>query len=351
MADTEARPQAPRPPIARIIAWALQRKPVRALLLYSEHRGPMLADSITYRLLFAVFAAVLLGFSIAALWLSGNAAAWQALIDAVNSVIPGLVGTDGLIDPSDITAPAGLSLTGVLSSIGLVGAAIGSVGQVRSALRSLADQPNEDLFIVWALLRNLAVAVGVGVALVVAAGVTFFGTALVDVVGGWFGVPPDHPLSSWGTWLLSALVVFVLDAVVIAVVFRVLSGVRASGRTLWTGALLGGLGLTVLQQLSGLFVGGARANPLLASFAALIALLLWFNLSSQVVLISAAYILTGVEEQRDRVPARYGAPTFAARRVQRSEIALKVAKAELDRARRAEQEEREKALAGSKGDT
>ena len=351
MADTEARPQAPRPPIARIIAWALQRKPVRALLLYSEHRGPMLADSITYRLLFAVFAAVLLGFSIAALWLSGNAAAWQALIDAVNSVIPGLVGTDGLIDPSDITAPAGLSLTGVLSSIGLVGAAIGSVGQVRSALRSLADQPNEDLFIVWALLRNLAVAVGVGVALVVAAGVTFFGTALVDVVGGWFGVPPDHPLSSWGTWLLSALVVFVLDAVVIAVVFRVLSGVRASGRTLWTGALLGGLGLTVLQQLSGLFVGGARANPLLASFAALIALLLWFNLSSQVVLISAAYILTGVEEQRDRVPARYGAPTFAARRVQRSEIALKVAKAELDRARRAEQEEREKALAGLKGDT
>ncbi|WP_100811109.1 MULTISPECIES: YihY/virulence factor BrkB family protein [unclassified Microbacterium] len=351
MADTEARPQAPRPPIARIIAWALQRKPVRALLLYSEHRGPMLADSITYRLLFAVFAAVLLGFSIAALWLSGNAAAWQALIDAVNSVIPGLVGTDGLIDPSDITAPAGLSLTGVLSSIGLVGAAIGSVGQVRSALRSLADQPNEDLFIVWALLRNLAVAVGVGVALVVAAGVTFFGTALVDVVGGWFGVPPDHPLSSWGTWLLSAVVVFVLDAVVIAVVFRVLSGVRASGRTLWTGALLGGLGLTVLQQLSGLFVGGARANPLLASFAALIALLLWFNLSSQVVLISAAYILTGVEEQRDRVPARYGAPTFAARRVQRSEIALKVAKAELDRARRAEQEEREKALSGSKGDT
>ncbi len=351
MADTEARAQAPRPPIARIITWALQRKAVRAFLLYSEHRGPMLADSITYRLLFAVFAAVLLGFSIAALWLSGNAVAWQALIDAVNSVIPGLVGTDGLIDPSDISAPAGLSLTGILSSIGLVGAAIGSVGQVRSALRSLADQPNEDLFIIWALLRNLAVAVGVGVALAVAAGVTFFGTALVDVVGGWLGVPPDHPLSSWGTWLLSVVVVFVLDAVVIAVVFRVLSGVRASGRALWTGALIGGFGLIVLQQLSGLFVGGARANPLLASFAALIALLLWFNLSSQVVLIAAAYILTGVEEQRDRVPARYGAPTFAARRVQRSEIALNVAKAELDRARQAEQDEREKALAGSKGDT
>lgn len=309
----------------------------------------MLADSITYRLLFAVFAAVLLGFSIAALWLSGDAVAWQALLNAVNSVIPGLVGEDGLVDPSDIQAPAGLSLTGVLSSIGLIGAAIGSVGQVRSALRSLADQPNEDIFIVWALLRNLAVAVGVGVALVAAAGVTFFGTALVDVVGGWFGVPADHPLSSWGTWLLSAVVVFVLDTLVIAVMFIVLSGVKAPARALWTGALIGGVGLVVLQQLSGLFVGGARANPLLASFAALIALLLWFNLSSQVILISAAYILTGVEDDRDRVRSRYGAPTFLARRVRRSEIALEAAKAELDRAREDEKKEREAALAEPQG--
>ena len=350
MADTPASAQARRPLIARVITGVLQRKPVRAFLLYSEHRGPMLADSITYRLLFAVFAAVLLGFSIAALWLSGDAVAWQALIDAVNSVIPGLVGEDGLIDPSDIEAPAGLSVTGALSSLGLLGAAIGSVGQVRSALRSLADEPNEDIFIVWALLRNLAVAIGVGVALAAAAAVTFFGTAMVDVVGGWFGVPADHPLSSWGTWLFSAAVVLVLDVIVIALLFRVLSGVKVSGRALWPGAIIGGIGLIVLQQLSGLFVGGARANPLLASFAALIALLLWFNLSSQVVLISAAYILTGVEEERDRVRARYGAPTFAARRVQRSEIALNVAKTELDRARQAEQEEREKALAGSKGD-
>ena len=48
--------------IARITAWALRLKPVRAFLLYSEKRGPMLADSVTYRTLFSVFAGVLLGF-------------------------------------------------------------------------------------------------------------------------------------------------------------------------------------------------------------------------------------------------------------------------------------------------
>ena len=106
----------------------------------------------------------------------------------------------------------------------------------------------------------------------------------------------------------------------------------------------------MLQQLSGLFVGGARSNPLLASFAALIALLLWFNLSSQVVLISSAYVLTGVEDEKDRVRSRFGSPTFAARRVQRSEIALEAARVELERARDAEQKEREAALAGAKDD-
>ena len=350
MAETEAPAQARRPPIARLITWALQRKPVRAFLLYSEHRGPMLADSITYRMLFAVFAAVLLGFSLAALWLSGNPVAWQALIDAVDSVVPGLVGEDGLVDPSDISAPAGLSVAGVLSSVGLVGAAIGSVGQARAALRALADRPNEDIFVVWALLRNLVIAAGVGVALAAAAAATFLGTALVDVVAGWFGLPADHPLASWGTWLLSAVIVFALDTLVIAVLFSVLAGVKASARSLWPGALLGGFGLVVLQQLSGLFVGGARSNPLLASFAALIALLLWFNLSSQVVLISSAYVLTGVEDEKDRVRSRFGSPTFAARRVQRSEIALEAARIELDRARDAEQKEREAALTGAKGD-
>ncbi|MFI8594790.1 YihY/virulence factor BrkB family protein [Microbacterium sp. NPDC078428] len=337
--------------IQRAIAWALSKKPVRAFLLYSEHRGPMLADSVTYRLLFAVFAAVLLGFSIAALWLAGNPVAWQTLLDAVNSFIPGLVGEDGIVDPSDIQAPAGLTITGVASSLGLIAAAIGSVSQVRAAIRTLADEPNQDIFIVWAMLRNLAVAIGVAVLLAVAAGVTFLATGLIDVVAGWFGLPADHPLAGWATWLMSTAVVFVIDVLVIAGVFVVLSGLKVSVRTVLPGALLGGVGLVVLQQLSGLFVGGARSNPLLASFAALIALLLWFNLSSQVLLLASAYVLTGMEEKQDRVRSRHGSATFAQRRVKRAERSVQKAADELTAARRDEEKEREDALSPSdKGD-
>ena len=96
----------------------------------------------------------------------------------------------------------------------------------------------------------------------------------------------------------------------------------------------------MLQQLSGLFVRGAAANPLLASFASLIALLLWFNLASQVVLIASTWILVGVAEDHDRVRARFGATTFGLRRVRKAEDALQVATTELERAREDVEKER-----------
>lgn len=98
--------------VARITAWSLTLKPVRAFLHHTEHRGPQLADSITYRALFSVFAAVVLGFTIAAAWLGGNDQAREALIAGVDAAIPGLIGKGGVIDPSHLTAPAGLTLAG-----------------------------------------------------------------------------------------------------------------------------------------------------------------------------------------------------------------------------------------------
>lgn len=326
--------------IARITAWALQRTPVRAFLRYSERRGAMLADSVTYRALFSVFAAVLLGFSIASLWLAGNPAAWQALIDAVDSAVPGLVGKDGLINPDDIAAPVGLSIAGIVSLVGLVGASIGSIGSMRAAMRTICDTSHDDVPFALVMLRNLALAIAAGGALALSAAATVLGTAGLGVLASWFGVAADEPIIAWGTRWLAILVTFVLDAAAVAVLFRVLSGVRAPARALWTGALLGAVGLTVLQQLSGLFLGGASSNPLLASFAALIALLLWFNLSAQVFLISTAYIYTIVREGEDRVRERFGATTFGQRRVQQAENDVATASRELATARAALEKER-----------
>jgi membrane protein len=315
--------------IERMTAWALSLKPVRVWFHYLERRGFMLADSITYRALFSVFAAALLGFSFAALWFADNPQAWQALVDAVDAAIPGLIGT--LIDPASITAPAGFTIAGVIALVGLFGAAIGAIESLRAALRSLADGIHDDVFWIWIIVRNLLLALAMGGAFLVTAAVTFFGTSFIDALhirlggAGW--------VADVAARALAIGVVFALDASVIALGFVVLSGVHARARVLWPGALIGAIGLSVLQQLSGLFVRGAAFNPLLASFAALIALLLWFNLSAQVILLASTWIIVGVAEERDRERERHGAPTFEMRRVHRAEDALRVATEELALAR------------------
>jgi membrane protein len=324
----------------RMTAWALALRPVRAWFIYLEHHGPMLADSISYRTLFSVFAGVFLGFAIGGIWLSGRPEAMEALIGTISAAIPGLIGEDGLIDPDDLIQPLTLSIAGILALVGLIGAAMGAVGSLRIAFRDLADQPDDQTFFVWVLARDLLLAVGFGAALTVAAFVTFFSTTAVGTILGWFGVSESDAISEVVTRVISTLVIFAIDTIVIAAMFRLLSGVRPSTRTLWGGSLLGGLGLTVLQLLSSLFVAGATNNPLLASFGALIALLLWFNLSSQVILIAAAYIVAGVDEEHDRVHARHGAPTLAIRRMQRAERRATDAAAELAEARAAVERER-----------
>ncbi|WP_226532729.1 YihY/virulence factor BrkB family protein [Microbacterium paraoxydans] len=345
MANTESSTDSPARPglVARItgplIAWALARRPVRAALLYSERRGPMLADSITYRALFSVFAGVLLGFSIAALWLAGNPAAWQAIVDAVETAVPGLIGKEGVIDPDALRTPASFSIAGIISLIALVGAALGAIGSLRTAVRVLAGTLQDDILWIWVILRNLALALGIGLAFVVSAGLTFVGQLGVTWIADLLGLPSDSPVAAWGVRLLSLLVVYALDVALIIGVFRLLSGVRPAARSLWSGALLGAFGLLVLQELSGLFVGGATSNPLLASFATLLALLIWLNFSAQVMLFACAYIVTAEEEASDRVHARYAATTFAQRRLQRAEVEVRIATAELRAAQETAAEE------------
>ncbi len=324
----------------RATAWALERKPVRALLLYQERHGPMLADSVTYRTLFSVFAGVFLGFAVIGVWLSGRPDLMDALVRTLDSAIPGLVGDEGLIEPASLVQPLTLSVAGVVALVALLAAAIGAIGSLRTAFRMLADQPDDQTFFLWLLLRDLVLAIGFGASLAGAAAVTFLSTSALGTMFDWLGIPTRDALYEGTTRTVSILVIFAIDTLVIAGMFRLLSGLRPRARSLWTGALIGGVGLTVLQVLSSLFVGGASNNPLLASFGSLIALLLWFNFSAQVILIAGAYIITGVDEEHDRVSARHGAPTMATRRLRRAERRATAAVTELAEARAAVEHER-----------
>ncbi|WP_309065167.1 YihY/virulence factor BrkB family protein [Microbacterium sp.] len=330
--------------MAAVVRRALRWRIVRAALLYTERRGPVLADAVTYRALFSVFAGVLLGFSIAALWLTGDDVAWTAVVSAVDSAVPGLIKTDdgggGVVDLDSIRAPAGLSIAGIISLVALIGSALGAIGSLRIAIRTMAGTMTIDVAWYLVVLRNLTLSLIIAGTFVASAAITFTGELLVKWFAGLVGLPEDSTVVFWSVRVLSLLVVFALNAVLIAVAFRMLSGLRPSARSLWFGAALGAVALLVLQELSSLFVGGAKSNPLLASFASLLALLLWLNLSTQVILLASAFISVGVDEEHDRVAERYGAQTLAEHALRRAEQDVRTATETLRTAQAAVAKER-----------
>jgi membrane protein len=229
---------------------------VRAFLRYSERRGAMLADSVTYRALFSIFAAVLLGFSIAALCARRQHGGVGG--SSTPSTVPSRDSSARVGSSTRTPSPHPQGCRSrAIAAIDLVGAAIGAIGSLRSAIRVVCDRTADDVPFWLVMLRNLALAIGAWRA----AGVGGRDDARHRGARdrrGWFGASEHDPAIAWGGRLLAIGVTFVLDAVAIAVLSACF-GVRT--RALWTGAFLGAVGLTVLQQLSGLFVGGAKSNP------------------------------------------------------------------------------------------
>ncbi len=98
-----------------------------------------------------------------------------------------------------------------------------------------------------------------------------------------------------------------LDAAVLAALYRVLAAIRIPRRRLWAGALLGAVGLGVLKVAGSTLLGGATKNPLIASFAVLAGLLIFFNFACQVILIAASWIEVGLVDAGIEVDPRAAA--------------------------------------------
>lgn len=222
----------------------------------------------------------------------------------------------------------------LLSSVGLLGAAIGAVSNLRTALRIIADKPSGDSFFLWLMARNLLVALGFGSLLGLAAALSVFSGIGIETIASWIGAESSGAVNT-ATRIVSVIVIFVIDTAAVELVFRLLSGMKTSAKALWVGAAYGGFGLIVLQEFSSLFVRGATTNPLLASFAALIALLLWFNLSAQVILIASSYIVVATEDEQNIFPVR----TLAQYRLSRAQDRLEVATLEFQNAQKVVREE------------
>lgn len=271
---------------------------MRVWLHFLDRNGFLLAAGMSYQALFAVFAAAYVGLAIAGISLAGNDATLAAALALVNTWVPGLIGSDGIIDPAIFSATTVLlGWTGAVAAVSLIWTAISWVTYSRMAVRTvfMLEKDKRSYFIMKA--RDLGVAVLFGVALLLAASLSVVSTELLELFFTTVGWSTN---SFWFTAAVRAtglFFVFAIDTLALAALFRFLSRASIQWRRLWGGSVLGGLGLVTLQLLGTWLASGVTRNPLLATFAVFVGLLIFFRMTSVVTLVAAAWIAVGAHDR------------------------------------------------------
>ncbi|CAG7607119.1 Inner membrane protein YhjD [Leucobacter soli] len=273
----------------------LQRlRPWRAWSHLTDVGGSVLSAGMSYQAVFAVFAALWVGFGVFGTWLRGNDELLESLVEQINRIVPGLLGDDGVVSVATLLGHRSLDWTSAVAAVSLLWVTITWFTGTRRAIRIIFGlEVKQYRNAVLLKLRDLLLALIFLAALVVSAALTVLSTNITELLFDWLGVGPDN-------WLLSGLGVtlrysalFLFDVLILFAIHWLLAEIRIPVWALLRGCVLGGAALFGLKILGAALLGGASSNPLLASFAVIVGLLIWFNLVCRSLLLTAAWIATG----------------------------------------------------------
>ena len=286
--------------IEATVSWVMKLKPVRVFTWYTSRRGPLLAAGLSYQAIFAVFAAIWVGFAIAGSVIASRPDLQAALLRLLDTNVPGLIddGTgSGAIDPSMLFGANILGWTGAIAAAVLFFTALGWLASGRDAVRAMFRLPGAATNFVLIWLKDLGLALAFGAAMILSAAVSVLSTSALSWFYDVIGIEARSGLAYVLGRTVGIGLVLVLDTIVLALFYRVLSGIQIPLRLLAQGTILAAVALSVLKILGTTLLSGATNNPLLATFAAIIGLLIWFNLVCQVILLGAAWIAVSADDR------------------------------------------------------
>jgi len=281
--------------VKSIAAWWGASRPGRAWRRYAGARGNILAAGVGYFAFFSIFPAVALAFAVFGFVLRGHPDLLGSIFDQLSGYLPGLIRDaqhpDGLI-PIQAPPAAALTITGVIALVALVLGGLGWLGATREGVRAVFGVQGSSGNLITNKVRDLGVlfTLGLGVALV--AVLTSAVGAGAGQIAQWLGMPGQ----GWILVLTGFAVSVLADTALMMVMLRVVSGVLVPWRDLSQGSLVGGVGLSLLKFFAATMLPLLTANPLYASFAIVVGLLVWLNLIARLILISAAWAANDVDE-------------------------------------------------------
>jgi membrane protein len=280
--------------MAAVVARFSATRAFRAWKRYSEARGNVLAAGVGYFAFFSIFPAAALAFSVFGFFLQSHPGLLVSMADQVNQNLPGFVKYEGHPDGIIALKAPGLSaltITGVIAFVTLVLAGMGWLGAVRDGIRAVFGLSGSAGSLISTKLRDLGVLFTLGL------GIATFSllSGAVGAAAGWIA----DLLGMSGHQLLLQVTSFVVsilaDTGLMMLLLRVVSSVFIPWRALFPGALVGGVGFSLLKISAGTLLPRVTSNPLFASLAIVVGLLFWLNLIARLTLISAAWVANDVE--------------------------------------------------------
>jgi len=264
---------------SRIMAWRYRSRYFdhlcRALLRYDEVQGGRLAAAIAYYGFFAIFALLLIGYSLFGLVLKNNVELLGIVSDFLERNLP-------FLDLQQILNSG--KTVGIVGIVGLTFTGIGWVEAIRSSQRliwRLNEQPGY-----FGVRQAVDLMVLIGILLLLAASqLAVYGLEkLLDyLANGQMGF-----LLSAASVILSIAINMVLAAALLAAVPRL----RMTMRRLVPPVLQVGIGITLLNTVGKSFVGLIQRNPAYGLVASAVGVLVYLYVFNQLLLLGAAWAAT-----------------------------------------------------------
>jgi membrane protein len=261
----------------------------RAFRRYMTQRGSRLAAAMTYSAFLSIFPLVVVALAVATALLGKSGV--ESLNHHIEKQLPGLEGKFNLDDlVSNATA------VGVISGVILLWSGLSWVNTARGSIRVIwcvDDMPGSYLS---RKALDLVSLVGLGVTLMVVIAASTLTSGFAATVLGWI----DVENTAAARFALQALGV-VLSVIAQTVMFAyLLAGIPRLYMPRWVllrTALVAAVIFEVTKGLVTSYVTGVAAKSLYGAFGVPIAILVWFNLTFQILLALAAWTATRTEDE------------------------------------------------------
>ncbi|MFD7707423.1 YihY/virulence factor BrkB family protein [Streptomyces sp. NPDC059785] len=283
------------PGIGPVVARGMRTHAWRSYERLDRVKWTTLAAAMTFISFVALFPLLTLAAAIGAATLGADQQ--KELQDKIAEQIPGI---SDQLDISGLVDNAGT--VGVIAGALLLFTGVSWVGSMRDCLRAVWELDDEDVNPVLAKVKDAGILVGLGGAVLATLAVSTVASALV----GWIVKQLGLDEGGVGSVLLhiAAFVVAVLaDFLVLLYVLTLLPGVEPPRRRLVVAALLGAIGFELLKLLLSGYIQGVASKSMYGAFGVPVALLLWINFTSKLVLYSAAWTATGSAPEPGEVTA------------------------------------------------